>query len=250
MSAREIALEGTFNLRDLGGYATADGRTVRWRTLLRGAGLNRLAGGDARTVARLGLRTVVDLRTEGELERRGAFPVDALPARVLHLPMIANVWDHADLHEGEPPEAFLLRRYAEMLDEGRDTVATVLELLAVRGSLPLAFYCAAGKDRTGVLAAIVLGVLGVPDEAIVDDYRLSREPVERMVARARARREAASTMVDQPSALMAAPPAAMRLLLGRMRERFGSITGYAAALGAGPEAVEAIRVNLLEPRPT
>lgn len=247
MSTREIALERTFNLRDLGGYASADGRTVRWRTLFRGAGLNRLDGGDARAVAELGLRTVVDLRTAGELERRGGFPVDALPAHVVHLPMIRSIWDPADLRADEPPEAYLLRRYEEMLAQGGAAIAAVLALLGDPERLPLAFYCAAGKDRTGVLAAIVLGVLGVPDEEIVGDYHLSREPVERIVARARSRPGRRSPMVDQPAALMAAPPEAMRALLVRLRERFGSAAGYAAAIGVGEETLAAIRDNLLEP---
>jgi protein-tyrosine phosphatase len=148
------------------------------------------------------------------------------------------LWDPADLREDEPAWCYLLRRYQEMLEEGRPAVARTLEILARPGSYPAVFFCAAGKDRTGVLAALVLGLLGVPDEEIVSDYHLSGEPVARIVAQARSRE---SFMVEQPAALMACPPEAMRSTLAWIRDRYGSLEDYAGGADVG-----ALRANLLE----
>lgn len=244
---RDIALVDTFNLRDLGGYATEDGRTVRWRRLFRGAGLQRLAGADLETVRALGIVTAIDLRTDGEVRATGTFPFGPLAATFHHLPMIERIWDLSELDPDAAPHDFLVSRYRDMLDEGAPTIATALELLARPGALPGAFYCAAGKDRTGVLAALVLGALGVPDEAIVADYHLSKERVERIRARALETRGAgASAMVAQPPAFMQAPAEAMEGLLGWIREAHGSPRSYLVAIGVGDATLDALRDALLE----
>ena len=89
---RTIALEGAHNVRDLGGYRIADGRTIAWRRLLRGDGLHGLTAADLAALAPLGLRTVIDLRRHEEIAERGAFPVDRLPVDLVHLPVIDTTW--------------------------------------------------------------------------------------------------------------------------------------------------------------
>jgi protein-tyrosine phosphatase len=225
-TSRDIALADTFNLRDLGGYPTRDGRRVRWRRLFRGAGLQRLAGADVEIVRDLGLVTAIDLRTSGELEARGGYPIAVLPATFHHLPMIAATWDLTDLNPDEA-ETYLAGRYRDMLTEGRATIAETVRILSRAESLPAVFYCAAGKDRTGVLAALVLDALGVEVEHIIADYHLSKERVERIRARAGAAAgDLPSAMLDQPPAFMQAPAGAMQLLLAWIGEEHGSTAAY------------------------
>ena len=240
---RDIQLADTFNLRDLGGYPTTDGRRVRWRRLFRGAGLQRLAGGDVDLVRELGLVTAIDLRTTKELEARGGYPVEVLPVTFHHLPMIEAIWDLSDLHPDEAPERYLVARYREMLDEGRATIAETVRILSREENLPAVFYCAAGKDRTGVLAGLVLDALGVAAESIVADYHLSKEHVERIRARA-----GGGAMVDQPPAFMQAPEGAMELLLAWIREEHGSTAAYLDGIGVPGETIAALQDNLLEPQ--
>jgi protein-tyrosine phosphatase len=242
---RDIALVDTFNLRDLGGYLTVDGHRVRWRRLFRGAGLQRLDGEDLETVRALGVVTAIDLRTDGEVRATGTYPFASLAATFHHLPMIERIWDLTEAEEVEPHE-YLLARYRDMLAEGTPTVATVMDILARRDALPAVFYCAAGKDRTGVLAALLLDALGVEPKAIVADYHLSKERVERIRARALATRGEASTMVAQPPAFMQAPAAAMELLLAWIREAHGSTPEYLASIGVAPDTLDALRGALLE----
>jgi protein-tyrosine phosphatase len=245
--SRDIPLADTFNLRDLGGYPTVDGRRVRWRRLFRGAGLQRLSGADVEIVRGLGLVTAIDLRTAGELEASGRYPIEVLPVTLHHLPMITIIWDLNDLDPDEAPEAYLVARYREMLDEGGTTIAEAVRILSRAESLPAAFYCAAGKDRTGLLAAVVLDALGVEPEHIVADYHLSKERVDRIRARAAAARDLPSAMIAQPPAFMQAPAEAMRLLLAWIREEHGSTLAYLEGIGIGRETVAALAGNLLEP---
>jgi protein-tyrosine phosphatase len=246
---RDVELEDVFNLRDLGGYSTAPGEHVRWRLLFRGGGLQRLAGPDLEAARDLGWLTVIDLRTDAEVARSGTCATELLGARYHHLPMIREVWDPVDLDPRVNAEEYLFERYREMLDEGAPTIGMAITLLGSPGNLPGVFYCAAGKDRTGVLAAIILDLLAVDHETIAHDYHLSKERVDRIRARARARQEA-TTMVQQPETFMQAPAGAMRLLLHWMAERHGGSAGYLRSIGVRDASIMSLRAALLEPRAT
>jgi len=244
---RHVAFETLFNVRDLGGYVTTDGHTTRWQTLYRADGINRVSGADLDRLAALGLRTVVDLRTHGELEERGRFPVDALPVAYHHLPVIRETWEHWALDPNLEPVGFLVRRYQEMLDEGAPALAGALEVLADPAAYPAVFHCAAGKDRTGVLAAVILGLLDVPDDTVADDYGLSRAAMETLVEWLRVNvPEALDAMTDQPAAFLDAPPRAMHEVLALVRAEHGSMGGYVASIGVGADTVTELRRLLLD----
>ncbi|HEX9530809.1 MAG TPA: tyrosine-protein phosphatase [Acidimicrobiales bacterium] len=246
---RRIELEGAFNFRDLGGYATAGGGPVRWRRLYRADGIHKLTPADRGRVRELGLATVVDLRTGAELEERGRFPFIGELEGYHHLPLIDAVWDPATVEEQVAVMSaaeLLVFQYKAMLVEGRAAIAATFELLAEPGSYPLVFHCAAGKDRTGVVAALVLSLLAVSDADVCHDYGLSREAMERMMAWIRTNRpEALDAMVAQPKAILDAPPMAMHLLLDSVRAEFGSVAGYLGDLGLSSRTLGAVRANLV-----
>ncbi len=244
---RHVSFDALFNVRDLGGYATTDGHRTRWRILYRADGLNRAQGHDLERLAAMGLRTVVDLRTPGERTERGSFPVDALPVDYHHFPVLQQTWEGQTLDATIEGAAFLTSRYEEMLDEGASAIADALGVLADPRVYPAIFHCAAGKDRTGVLAALVLGLLGVPDETIAADYGLSRVGMSAMVEWVRINRpEALDSMLDQPGVLLEAPPVAMRSLLDGVSASHGSVEGYARSIGVPSETIDALRANLLD----
>ncbi|HEY2813692.1 MAG TPA: tyrosine-protein phosphatase [Acidimicrobiales bacterium] len=238
---RHVPFDAVFNFRDMGGYRTSDGRTVRWRTLFRADGVHRLTIDD---IAPLGVRTVLDLRTPLELDERGHFTHDSVGYH--HLPILQSAWDR-DAFDVEIDAAhFLADRYLDMLDEGSDAIGRALHILADPASLPLVFHCAAGKDRTGVVAAIVLDLLGVSDDDIADDYSLSRLGMDRFrVWLFETYPEAADAMSDQPKAFLAAPSEAMHMFLSGLRERHGSVHQYAHSLGVPDEVITAMQENLL-----
>lgn len=240
--SRHIAHDRVFNLRDLGGYRTAGGRTTRWATLYRGDGLHRL---DADDCTALGLKTVLDLRTDVEVTERGRLEVDGVDWH--HLPVIRSTWEAGWWTDESTPERFLADRYLTMLDEGAPALADALRVLARPERLPAAFHCAAGKDRTGVLAAIVLALLGVDDDTIATDYGLSRLGMDRLVEWIRATYpDRLDTMADQPAVFLDAPDAAMHLFLEELRAAHGSVEAYVESIGVDHDVVEDLQANLLD----
>lgn len=243
---RLIRLDAVHNFRDLGGYPTTDGRTTRWRRVFRADGLHRLTGNDLELVRHLGLHTVIDLRTAAELEERGTFPLEAHPIDFHHVPVIDSTWQHSDRPESEAATDFLEWAYLDMLREGPGRFAQAIEQLSRAEALPAVFHCAAGKDRTGVLAMLLLGSMGVPHEYIVADYALTADGIARM--RVWAQREAPemwARMADAPSAFMAAVPEAMFRVINTICAD-GTLRDYTLSLGVSPAALERLADHLLE----
>lgn len=246
VSTRHLDLEGCYNFRDLGGYPAADGRAVRWRMLYRSDALHHLTETDA-VCARdeLGVRTTIDLRTEAEVEVYPE-PVGLLPRRY-HLPFLATLKRSSDAVQrvDRGPEA-TAERYLRMLEGAGDRVAEAVRILAEPGGLPAVFYCAVGKDRTGILAAVVLGLLGVPDTEIVRDYTLTSRGIEDVIERLRGSDVYGPGIDDTPTPDFHPHPDTMALVLEGLEADHGSIEGYVRANGVTTGTIEALRGALLE----
>jgi protein-tyrosine phosphatase len=166
--ARHLAWEACYNVRDLGGFPTEDGRQTRWRALVRADTLCRLTEAGQRALLDYGVRTVIDLRLPEEVEREpNPFAsLERSPAiRYLHLPLIdpAVASSLADL----PTAA---ERYIAMLEGSPERMAAIMRAVADAPEGGALFHCAAGKDRTGIIAALLLRLSGVPEDVIADDY--------------------------------------------------------------------------------
>jgi protein-tyrosine phosphatase len=239
---RHIPLEGAVNFRDLGGYEAAGGRHLRWRTLFRADGLSRLTPTDRAAVRRLGIATVVDLRTSFELEG-GRFPVDEIPVGFHHLPLLDEM---PDPQRFEMAPGMLATQYQEIASDAAPQIARALAIVADRQAHPVIVHCTAGKDRTGVLVAVLLGLLGVPDEVIVHDYVLSAGAMAALRRKLIERYPEGREIIERADELFSAAPDNIRTLLDTLRRDHGSIEGYAAAAGAGPAVVDGLRQALLE----
>jgi len=256
---RRASFDRVFNFRDLGGYLAAEGRTVRWGRLYRSDSLHQLSDDDLETFRLLGVRTVIDLRTEVEVAELGHFPLDQHPLdqhpldqhRVdrHHLPVISQPWEDDDrlpvAADGAAAE-FLTGRYVDMLVEGAASFAAIVAVLARPDAAPTVVHCAVGKDRTGVTAALVLSVLGVADDLIVHDYTLSALGMARIEDwLAEHSPEDAEQWARQPTSWLASPPAAMAALLNHLRDEYGSAEHYLLAQGVRAATIAALRTNLL-----
>ncbi|GIF77803.1 tyrosine-protein phosphatase [Asanoa siamensis] len=233
---RTHTIDGVFNLRDIGGYTGHDGRTVRWRRVFRSDSVHRLAAGE---VSALGVRTVIDLRRPYEVERDG---------RVVDYPGLAYRHIHPEHPEWvateDAVERFIADRYRELAESGTVGIGNALKVIADPDAGPVLVHCVAGKDRTGVVCALTLSLLGVGDDDVAADYALSTAASERFSAWVRATLPATQPL---PAPFMASPAAAMHLFLTELRERHGSIEGYAAHAGLTAEDLAALRGHLLEP---
>lgn len=180
---RLLPLEGGRNFRDLGGYETVDGQTVRWGKVYRSGVMNSLTANDYRYLSGLGINVICDFRATSEREQE---PTDWQAGEIDYV-----AWDYemdasaflsafadGEMSAERSRQAFM-GFYRQTPYVFADRYAQMFDRLAA-GDLPLAFNCSAGKDRTGVAAALLLSLLGVERETIVADYALSDDYVDYM----------------------------------------------------------------------
>ena len=190
---RVLNIEGVINFRDLGGYVTEDGRKVKWGQVYRSAQLDRLSDKGIDVMAKMDIRSVIDLRFSDETQRYptikkavpnaqiSAWEDELEPIETTGSDDIQRSWK-ASLETNDPAQVREAMRvnYPKKLYSHRAIYRKMLLQLA-KGQLPLVFHCAAGKDRTGVAAALLLSLLGVSNEQIVQDYLLTQKEIQRLL---------------------------------------------------------------------
>jgi len=231
---RRIELPGVLNLRDVGGYPVEGGGTVRWRALFRSDALHWLDAAGAAALAGFGVRTVLDLRTQAEAD----LAPSPVAGRVMHLPLIE------DFQALPVPELAGIYRYV-VTERGGAIAAAIAELTSA-DAFPALVHCSAGKDRTGIVIALILAVLGVPDEVIAADYALSAIYLDPALTPAIGQLQASTGLGDQlTSALLASPPELILGVLAWIRAVAGSAEGYLHARGLTGAALTRLRAALI-----
>jgi protein-tyrosine phosphatase len=179
------------------------------------------------------------------VEQRGRFPEDAFEVEYHHLPLTDVLPPTEDLSRYDEP-AFVTTRYQQLFSEGSSSLTRAVQLLAEPGALPAVFHCSAGKDRTGVLAALVLGFLGVPREVIVEDYALSAEAMIALLERLKQEyAESVAEVERYAPAVISVSPQTMAAFLDSLEADHGSFDDLARSLGV-TDAVAQLRATLLE----
>jgi protein-tyrosine phosphatase len=178
---RWLTLEGLSNVRDVGGLPLRDGGTTQGGVLLRSESLHYCTPGDVEhLVDVLGLKLVLDLRTQREIDRDGPTAVARAGVETVALSFIPE--DGRELPETDDVDPLVHTYLGYLRDRGENVVEAVRRIAAL-DSGPTLVHCAAGKDRTGTLVALVLDAVGVEREAVVADYALSGEQIEAMFRR-------------------------------------------------------------------
>lgn len=173
---RLLPLSGVYNMRDLGGYRTTYGKQVKWKTLYRSDDMSKLTKIDLDYLTLLPLRTVIDFR--GEAESNAA--ADHLPQTVSkHIPLHIEAGDIGTLDNLDinNPGAAMEKVYAYIIRNMQDVYKKFFRILLEKEDAPFLFHCSAGKDRTGIAAALLLSALGVERETIMEDYMLSAKHI-------------------------------------------------------------------------
>ena len=249
-----LPLEGGFNLRDMGGYATADGRAVKHGMLFRSGVMSLLTEADEAHLAGLGIVTVCDLRRPGERKReptRWCEPAGVFywsrdyeeSSGVLSELMRAGMPSAAAVHQ------MMVDLYPEILVDHKPSYRFMFERLAA-GHVPLLFNCSAGKDRTGVGAALILSVLGVPRDAIVEDYLLTNQFADfgRIMARGGDRDYEHYRKIDPVvmRPLMAADADYLDAMFAALDRDHGGVDGYLAEIGVDDGVKSRLQELLLD----
>lgn len=238
---RHIEFDRLHNFRDLGGYRTAGGATVAWGVLYRADSLGKLDGADWDRFLGLGIRTVIDLRYPWEIEAKGRIPE---PERFTYanLSIEHRPYDQAEIDPDLDPWRFLADRFAEVAQDGVEEIRAAIELIA-EGPGPAVFHCTSGKDRTGLIAALVLTLLGVDEGQVLADFALTELATARLTA---------DWHTANPGRTMRwpaygrAPAEILRLTLADLTTRHGSVEAYLThSVGITPATKAALRDRLL-----
>lgn len=247
---RRLAMDGPSNFRDLGGYPTIDGSYTRWGQVFRSDGLHELSDADHEQILGLGISKVFDLRSAGEVEQAP----DRLPDGIdhVHMPMSSDVALQRSMLErivdGDLPkfdEHDMSAGYLRMLEGFPDYLSAMIG--AVAAGEKILFHCTAGKDRTGITAMTLLGLAGVADGYILDDYEISAQyrahSTEGTNWFAERIREAGLDP-DDFHAVWGSPRPAMRMTLDGLRDRWGTHEAFVRSIGVD-DAVAATARELL-----
>lgn len=240
---RVIEFERLHNFRDVGGYLTQDGRTVAWRRLYRSDSLAKLGGADWERFLTLGVRTVIDLRYAWEIEKKGRVP-DHDGIAYHNFSVEHRPYDQTAMDPDVDPARLFADKHAEVANDGVRELRASIEVIASHGTVPVVVHCTTGKDRTGLVIALVLGLLGVSEDDIVADYALTELATERFVADWRA--DDRNPPLRWPG-YGRAPAKAMQLFLSELASRHGSLQVYAREqLGVDDTLIAALKAQLLE----
>ena len=238
-ASRAIPLEGMYNLRDIGGLPTADGRTTRWRTILRSDSPHRLSEAGVQALLAEGLRSVLDLRYPHDLQAEPDPFAACATVDYHHTPMYLKLGGDGDFTS-------LAEMFCRILDHHGDSLVGQLRLLATPGKLPALIHCSSGKDRTGMLVAVALKLAGVSDDDVVADFALSADNL-RPDHRLQAERLTLRGWSPQKIAwFLESPPEAMTGALAHLQQAHSGVAAYLTARGFGPADQAALRSLLVE----
>lgn len=248
---RILAVDGAHNLRDLGGYHTTDGRSVKWRTLYRSGIMARLTPEGAESIRQLGIIAICDLRANDERERHPTEWHHGTDIKYhsrdyeMSLGELDKTARSGELQATDLSLAIEVI-YRELPFEQAQSYSKLFHLLA-SGELPLLFNCTAGKDRTGIAAALILFTLGVSRETIEQDYALTDHAIDALQAIVMGDPRFTnihSTNILLP--LLRADPAYLAVAFSEIERKRGGILPYLdQMLGVGYRQIGAIREALL-----
>jgi protein-tyrosine phosphatase len=251
---RAPKLVGGLNFRDMGGYATIDGRCVRWNKLYRSGTTHAMTSADMARIASFGIRFAFDLRSNTERRRHrskldGAANIEYRSFG--HDKLEGDLARYLQMPNKRPEQSreLMMSVYQKLPYDFREPYRALFVHLA-NADLPLVFNCAAGKDRTGIAAALVLTALGVPRETVFDDYVLTEQFFDQsceMILRGDRDSRFAGVEREIWEPLMRADAAYLRGMFDELAATNGSVTRYLEdELGLTQTMIERIRVNLLD----
>ena len=237
MRCNLLDVEGCFNIRDIGGYPTAAGDTVSHLRFVRSGSLFALTEQGKEQLLSLGLRCVVDLRSQVEVEHYPDAVADDPRFSWFHLPMLDYI--HSSI-AGKLPDTFppsLEEMYFSLIEESKADFRRLFELFAQPGHESFVFHCTAGKDRTGITAALLLSLAGVDEQTIVEDYSHSQELLRDIMAKV--------DLSHLPGYVLTSRAQTMQALLDHLKAHYGGGQGYLSQIGVAPSTQREVLRKLL-----
>ncbi len=233
-NTREIEFEGILNFRDLGGYQTRGNRHIAWRRLFRSGELHCMTEGDVTKLKQeLKIKTIIDMRGAKIIEGLGVGLVKETEAQYYNVPMTIIIDPNM---EKRPTPKFnnLHENYlARVKNDGYGkSFIEVLKIIADPANHPAIFHCNAGADRSGIMSAIILDILGVSDKDIRADYGLTVHHLPKFMERWNNDVRTAEVHRNLPEYQQELHPETITALLATLRVEYGSVMGYLESFGA------------------
>jgi protein-tyrosine phosphatase len=255
LAERLLQLEGGRNFRDLGGYATQDGKHIRWRRLYRSGSMHGLTQADYAVLAQREIRRVFDLRANIERQLEPNLWSEAAGLAVWTGDYTSSFADlqrvmASPLPAAEEARAAMIAGFRELPFDHAEAYTHLFKYIA-SGETPIVINCSAGKDRTGTAVAVLLAALGVPRETIIADFVLTDHATD--LNRAFAPKSESKfnpfATIDAKAvhAILRADPAYVEAALDSVEERCGSVEGFVRdVLGISRDELNAVRQEVLE----
>jgi protein tyrosine/serine phosphatase len=245
---RTLLWDGCLNVRDLGGHPTDDGRETRWGRVVRADSVRQLSDDGWASLADYGVRTIVDLRLQSELD---ADPPAELPVDVVHIPLMPELgtpfWGEIDelTLSIDDPVAERREVYLTFFERRPHEFAEAVRAVAAAPGGAVLVHCQGGKDRTGLVVALLLRLARVPIAEIAHDYAISEE---RLADDSAAWIAQAETDRDRTlrTRIVAAPAEAMQLVLEELERRHGSVAAYLRRGGTATADLDRVRSRLVD----
>lgn len=236
---RRLALEGSYNIRDIGGYATLDGRSTRWRTFLRADSLNELSPESQRLLLAYPVRTIIDLRRTVELRRAPDIFATSQFVRYVNISLLE---DEQKVREAQSLQAL----YQLILTTCQEQIKQILQFMASEDIFPCIVHCTIGKDRTGLITALLLSIANVPASTIAEDYALSARYLAPFFDHLRAKLPLEGFDRHRFVWLTSALPETILATLAYLEQQYGSVKNYLQAVGLTGAQLENLRGRLIE----
>lgn len=245
--SRHLPWDACYNARELGGYPTESGAQIRMQALIRSDSLYHLTSGGQAALRDYGVRTIIDLRSPHELEKyvnpfATQQEIEGMP-RYLNLPLV----DRETAAAGDAAES-MQADYCIILDRTKESMASVVNAVAsnIENGAVLV-HCAGGKDRTGIIVALLLSVAGVPRDTIVEDYALSEillEPPHSIWLEKQSQTK--GHPIERPLWMLSRPET-MQATLDYLDREYGGVADYLQSAGVTPSTIAQIRKHLIAP---
>ena len=242
--ARHIEVEGGYNVRDLGGYPTEDGHITQWHRLVRSGTLDKLTSRGEQQLADYGVKTIVDLRDEWEAQHYPDLYTSA--TTYLNLPFFGDTLSAEDSWRQMWSEVPTLDGlYHHYFDRCQPQIRAILSAL-VDSEPGILFHCYAGKDRTGLIAALLLSTAGVSAEVIAEDYACTSHHIQHLIIqwRAEAEENGGSLLIVERDSGSAAET--MLAALDYLEERYDGVVSYLRLCGIEDQQIARLRALLIE----
>lgn len=245
MQERHIILEGGYNVRDLGGYSTQDGRQTTWKTLLRSGNLDKLSDAAQQNLIDYGVKTIIDLRDEWEVESYPNVFERSASVMYRHLPLIGNALSQDEIWKAKSENYETLKDlYAIYLADCQRQIGTIMNAIIESDGCTL-FHCYAGKDRTGIVAALILRTVGVSQAVIAEDYALTEEQIKHLYPGWLQWAMDTGQNMARFEQEISAKAATMLGLLETITQEYGDAEGYLTQCGISHNQIERLRTRFL-----